>query len=88
MKDDAIQRIERMLENVRARPEANRTIAIILKAYEWSAIVQMLISGEQISELGRLIFDEAKHSLANQFGTAVDLAERADASGCKSHTVN
>jgi hypothetical protein len=35
----------------------------------------------QDSRSRRLIFDEARRSLANQFGTAVELAERADASG-------
>jgi hypothetical protein len=87
MTDDSIERIERMLEDVRARPDANLKIAVVLKGYEWAAIVQML-SGEQISELGRLIFDEARRSLANQFATALELAEQADACGCRSHAMN
>jgi hypothetical protein len=87
MTDDSIQRIEKMLEDVRARPDSNLKIAVILKAYEWGAIVQVL-SGEGISDLGRLIYDEARRSLANQFAAAVELAEQTGASGCKSHAVN
>jgi hypothetical protein len=64
----------RPLEDVRAsRP--NLKIAVTLKAYEWAGTVQMY-GGEQISELGRVMLDEVRHSLASQFRTAVELAEQ------------
>jgi len=87
MTDDSIQRIEKMLEELRARPDANLKIAVVPKAYEWGAIVQVL-SRERISELGKLSFDEARRSLANQFATAVELAEQDGSSACSSHVVN